>query len=406
MSTPSAPSLEYRAAGLPPMSITRDQAVQVFREHYDADPAVVVRAPGRVNLIGEHTDYNHGFVLPMAIDRDTVLAARPRTDALLRVYAANLNDVATVHLDQPTRNPDHPWIDYLAGVASELRALGHPLVGADCILLGDVPLGCGLSSSAALEMAALRLFEVLGEFTLSDPAAAALGQRVENHFLGLKSGIMDQFVSRAARADHALFLDCRSLAYEHTPIQREGACFVIANTGCPRGLTASCYNERVEQCEAAVELLARETGTPGTHLRDFSLEDLAATQPLMPVILHLRARHVISENHRTLLARDCMAAGDWPGLGRLMNASGDSLRDDYAVTSPELDLMTSLARALPGCFGARMTGAGFGGCTINLVAQAAAAAFSAQLLASYTSRSGRAGAMYTTNAAAGSGGLK
>jgi galactokinase len=385
------------------MSITRHQAVQAFREHYGTDPAVVVRAPGRVNLIGEHTDYNHGFVLPIAINRDTVLAARPRTDTLLRVHAANLDDLASFNLEFPAREPDHPWMDYLAGVASELRALGHPLVGADCVLLGDVPLGCGLSSSAALEMAALCLFEVLGDFSLPDPAAAALGQRVENRFLGLKSGIMDQFVSRAALADHALFLDCRSLTYEHTPIQREGACFVIANTGCPRGLTDSCYNERVEQCEAAVALLARETGTPGTHLRDFSLEDLALTHPLMPPILYQRARHVISENQRTLQARDCMAAGDWATLGRLMNASGESLRDDYAVTSPELDLLTSLARALPGCFGARMTGAGFGGCTINLVAQAAAEDFSASLLSAYTAQSGRLGAMYTTNAAMGSG---
>lgn len=388
------------------MSITRDHACAAFAACYGSAPALVVRAPGRVNLIGEHTDYNHGFVLPMAIDRDTVIAARPRMDATLNVYAVNLAHREAVDLTQPKRDPDHPWIDYVAGVAAQLRAGGYSVQGADCILLGDVPLGCGLSSSAALEMAALRLFEVLGNFCLPDPAAAALGQQVENRFLGLQTGVMDQFVSRAAREGHALFLDCRSFAHEHVPLASEHVRIVIADSGCPRGLTDSAYNERVEECEAAVACLAEQVGTPGTHLRDFSLEDLQAAESLMPPLLVRRARHVISENDRALAAKAAMTAGDWATLGHLMNASHASLRDDYAVSSPELDTLTALARALPGCLGARMTGAGFGGCTVQLVEVGAEASFSAALAAQYRAATSRISAMYSTNAAAGSGELK
>lgn len=385
------------------MSIPRAQAVQAFEERFGQEPAVVVRAPGRVNLIGEHTDYNQGYVLPMAIERDTVIAARPRNDGRLHIHALNLEETIDVPLTDFSRNPGHPWADYLVGVAREVHRLGYSLTGVDAVLLGDVPLGCGLSSSAALEMATLCLLESLGDFKLLPPDAAALGQRVENAFLGLKSGIMDQFASRAAVAGHALFLDCRTLKFEPVAINMTDVCFVIADSGCPRGLTSSRYNERVEQCETAVSVLAQQTGQPGTHLRDFDLDDLERARTALSETVFRRARHVITENERTREARALLAAGDAVAFGKSMSASDASLREDYAVTSPELDTLTALARALPGCFGARMTGAGFGGCTINLVARPHAEAFGIALAAGYAAATGRGATVYTTNAAAGSG---
>ena len=335
------------------MSVNIEAAAEIFTKQFGAAPDIAVRAPGRVNIIGEHTDYNHGFVLPMAIERDTVLLARRRSDPTLDVFAANLDRRASARLDARARNPLEPWLDYLVGVADELAKLGMPLHGADVAIVGDVPLGCGLSSSAALEMAALCMFEALGGFEMDGPEAARLGQRVENVFLGLSTGIMDQFISRCARADHALFLDCRSFAYELIPIAFPNALFVIANTCCARKLTASKYNERVGECNEAILIMRDVLGGPGNYLRDYDLGDLESIRPYLSEEIFRRARHVISENDRTRSACDAMRAGDAARLGTLMTASDASLRGDYMVTSPELDAMTAVARGLEGCFGAR-----------------------------------------------------
>jgi galactokinase len=247
-------------------------------------------------------------------------------------------------------------------------------------------------------MAALSLFEALGGFEIAGPEAPRLGQRVENNFLGLSTGIMDQFISRMGKRGHALFLDCRSFAYELVPVTFPSAKFVIANTGLARGLTSSKYNERVAQCKEAVRGMRTvcqsptncdELGKAGTHLRDFTMDDLVATRDRLPDVVFRRARHVISEDARTKAACDAMRAGDAAALGQFMNASDASLRDDYEVTCPELDSMTEIARSLPGCHGARMTGAGFGGCTINLVESEAVPAFTERLMAEYTRRTGR-----------------
>lgn len=372
-----------------------------FAECFGGEPEIMTQAPGRVNIIGEHTDYNHGFVLPMAIARTTVLAARRRGDRHLNVAAANLGRKAVVSLDERVRNTEEPWVDYIVGVAEELSKLGKPLFGADVVVMGDVPVGCGLSSSAALEMAAVCLFEALGRFQLEGPDAARLGQRVENQFLGLSTGIMDQFISRCAQTGHGLFLDCRSFGYEQIPIAFADALFVISNTCCSRGLTKSKYNERVAECQEAVHVMAETLGKTGTHLRDYSRDDLEAGRSSMSETAYRRARHIITENERTLDACAAMRSGDAVRLGKLMNASGDSLRVDYEVTSPELDAMTEVARALPGCYGARMTGAGFGGCTINLVSAAAAEAFSGKLLDEYRNRTGISGEIILSSPAGG-----
>lgn len=376
------------------MSIDLAKARAAFEAHFGKAPEIITRAPGRVNIIGEHTDYNHGFVLPMAIEHETVILACRRADSILNACAANLERSVQADLAQRVRNPQESWIDYVIGVADELAKLGKPLVGADLLIIGDVPIGCGLSSSASLEMAALSLFEALGEFVIEGPEAPRLGQRVENLFLGLSSGIMDQFISRMGKRGHALFLDCRSFAYDLIPVAFPSAAFVIANTCLTRGLTSSKYNERVAECKEAVQAICTTLGKAGTHLRDFSLEDLNAAKDAMSAVAFRRARHVITEDVRTKAACDAMRAGDAPALGRYMNASDDSLRDDYEVTCPELDAMTAIARSLPGCHGARMTGAGFGGCTINLVESDALPAFTEGLMAEYTRKTGIVGQVF------------
>ncbi|NLV45191.1 MAG: galactokinase [Candidatus Hydrogenedentes bacterium] len=385
------------------MSTDVNHAAKAFKSYFGITPLLAARAPGRVNIIGEHTDYNDGFVLPMAIEHDTVIVGRPRTDKLLRMRAENLDLNAEARLDARVRNADQPWTDYLVGVADELFKLDKPVAGADLLVMGDVPVGCGLSSSAALEMAALVFFEQAGAFKLEDAEAARLGQRVENNFLGLSTGIMDQFISRCGRENHALFLDCRSYDFERVPVAFDDALFVIANTACPRGLTASKYNERVRECGQAVDVLKSMLGKGGAKLRDYELADLLDVQEYLEDVPFRRARHVITENARTLEAREAMRAGDAESLGALMNASDESLRIDYEVTSRELDVLAGIARELPGCFGARMTGAGFGGCTVNLVRRDRTASFCDELLRRYASETGITGEVYISAPAAGAG---
>lgn len=388
------------------MSIEVSHAKALFRERFGKQAEIGARAPGRVNIIGEHTDYNHGYVLPMAIERDTVILASRRSDLRLVAHAANFGRDADIDLTHLVRSTEEPWIDYVIGVARELSLLEKPVCGLDCLIVGDVPVASGLSSSASLEMAALALFEQAGGFSLAAAGAAQLGQRVENGFLGLSSGIMDQFISRAGVAGNALYLDCRTHAIEQIPVAFSGATFVIADTQAPRTLSSSKYNERVAECREAVTALCRVHGSEATHLRDFTLGQLNEAREAMPEVAFRRARHVITENDRTLAACEAMRAGDEVRLGILMNQSDESLRDDYEVTCAELDAMTSIARTLPGCLGARMTGAGFGGCTVHLVERDHAASFAEQLLSAYCAKTGRPGAVIVSAPAEGACALR
>ena len=388
------------------MSIDITNARRAFQTQFGHEPTVGTRAPGRVNIIGEHTDYNGGFVLPMAIARETVILARPRIDRTLHVHAANLGRNATIGLDRLERTPDEPWLDYVAGVAHELALAGRRISGADLVITGDVPIGAGLSSSASLEMATLKLFEVMNGFDVGGPEGATLGQRVENGFLGLKTGIMDQFIIRMGAAHHALFLDCRSLEYRAIPIQFDDAVFVIANTGVSRGLAASKYNERVGECQEAVRALRGQFGDAIVSLRD--CDDARQLEPLrdaMGDVVYRRARHVVTENLRTQRACNAMESGDATALGSLMSESDHSLRDDYEVTCAELDAMTELARAAVGCFGSRMTGAGFGGCTVSLVQRTRVDEFCEYLTKAYCSKTGLDADLVISGAAAGAGPL-
>lgn len=345
----------------------QQQLIQAFNERYNTRPTFLVRAPGRVNLIGEHTDYNDGFVMPMAIDRAVWIALRPRPDRRVLLYSLDMGESTGFNLDNLERRPSN-WIEYIKGVAWAMQEQGYALNGWEGVVAGDVPIGAGLSSSAAVEMAAARAFLALSGEAWQPAVMAKIGQLTENKWIGVNSGIMDQMISAAAEEGHALLIDCRSLETEAVALPPDTA-VVILDTCTRRGLVDSAYNERRQQCERA----AAHFGVRA--LRDVDLATFEARAAELGETTRRRARHVISENGRVLEARTAMQAGDAAAFGRLMNASHDSLRDDFEVSSPALNAMVEIAQAQPGCYGARMTGAGFGGCAVALVASIAADAF-------------------------------
>jgi galactokinase len=356
-------------------------------------PALVVRAPGRVNLIGEHTDYNDGFVLPMAIDRAVWIALAPRSDRRLVVRSLDLDQQYEVELDRLAHEGEG-WIEYIKGVAWSLGLAGRPAPGWEGVIASEVPIGAGLSSSAALELAALRAFVALGHGPWEPPTMAALAQRAEREWVGVSCGIMDQLAAASGWHGHALLIDCRSLAIEHVPLPTD-ATVVVLDTDTRRGLVDSAYNERREQCERAARIL----GVPA--LRDATLADLEARSGALDPVTLRRARHVISENERTLAAARVLHAGDVPEMGRLMNQSHASLRDDFEVSGPELDVMVRHAQAHPACHGARLTGAGFAGCAVALVRTSGLDAFITAVSAGYRAETGRTPRVYPCTAADG-----
>ena len=332
----------------------------------DAEPSVAHSAPGRVNLIGGHTDYNDGFVLPAAIDRRTVVAARPRDDGRLRIHSPAFDEtVATSAADiEPV---EETWANYVLGPAAMLADLEYDLPGADLVVVSDVPMGAGLASSAALELAAAATFADLSGADLDPGTLADVSRRAENEFVGVSCGLMDQFASAFGEADRALFLDCRARTFEHIPLDADRACLVVTDTCVEHELVDSEYNRRVRQCKQGVEHLGRLLDHPVTALRDVSPADLAAHEDSLPGPVARRVRHVVEENERVQQARDALAEGDVAAVGDLMASSHESLRDRYEVSCDELDAVTEIAAEHPAVFGSRMTGAGFGGCVISLV---------------------------------------
>lgn len=367
-----------------------------FRRQFGASPTYCARAPGRVNLIGEHTDYNDGFVLPMAIDRDIWIVFAPREDRQARLWSVDFGQGSAFGLDALARDPSAPWSDYVRGVAWALRERGLALRGMDAVVQGTVPIGAGLSSSAALEVAAgLALLASSGE-SLPLPGLALACQRAENEFVGNRCGIMDQFISALGRAGHALFLDCRTLEYAYVPLPK-GYRIVVANSMVRRALVDSAYNERRAQCEEAAKVIGVRA------LRDADESALESARARMSAGVYRRALHVVTENARVLRAVDAMRRGDAAAFGALMEASHASLRDDYEVSCRELDLLVAIARRQPGCLGARMTGAGFGGCTVNLVESGVVDAFVPALREGYRAATGLDAEIYVCDAADGAG---
>ncbi len=366
---------------------------EAFARRFGAPPTFVARAPGRVNLIGEHTDYNDGFVLPMAIDRATWIALRPREDRLVRLQSILFDEEVEIDLDALARGGPG-WAEYVKGMAWALREGGEELRGWDGVVTGDVPLGAGLSSSASLQLAAARAFAAAADLEWDAKAMAVRAQRAENEWVGLKCGIMDQLVSAVAEEGAALLIDCRSLETTPVPLPTDLA-VVVLDTSTRRGLVDSAYNERRAQCEAA----ARALDLPA--LRDVALGRLIAGAVRMDGTTLRRARHVVTENERTLQAVDALRKGRIETLGHLLDASHESLRDDFEVSSPALDAMVASARKDPACLGARMTGAGFGGCAVALVRVGKTEAFLTRVLADYQDATGLAPKGYVCRPSAG-----
>lgn len=359
-----------------------------FAELFPGGPPRVAFAPGRVNLIGEHTDYNDGFVLPMAISRGVAVAFRPRTDRRIRAHSISHRAAATIALDDLEATPRTDWAAYIAGVAWALSSPARIPPGLDLCIAADLPIGAGLSSSAALELAAARAFASAGGWAWDPVETARLCQRAENEFVGVQCGVMDQFASAVCEEGRALLLDCRSLRHEPVPIP-ENAVVVVMDTGIRRKLTAGAYNERRAACEAAVAAI-RTVDPSVSALRDVDRALLERTRTRMSEVVFRRASHVVAESARPVLLAEALRRGDLAAAGTLMNDSHASLRDLYEVSCPELDLLAGLARDQKGCFGARMTGAGFGGCAVALVDSKQAESFAREVAARYGATSGLA----------------
>ena len=397
-------------------------AIQKFEEIFGSTPKFIASAPGRVNLIGEHTDYNDGYVFPVAIDKYINIAARKRADRRVRFHALDVDDSYEFYLDTlPSTLPQAPaWSHYLIGVASLLQTTGKEVSGIDAVITGDVPIGAGLSSSAALSVSAALTFLTASSESGSPESAlqpemtnkeiAALCQRVEHEFAGVNCGIMDQTISLLGQENHALFLDCRSLEYEHVPLNLATHYIAICNTKVKRELAASEYNKRRAECERGVSILKQ--WLPGiSSLRDITLTDFKKHEEELPALTQKRCGYVIEENTRVLDAvtvlktRHPQTAEETDEsliqFGRLMNASHNGLRDDYEVSCRELDLLTDIARNITGVIGSRMTGAGFGGCTVNIVHRDTLETFQTLVTTEYYKQTGIEPEIYLCNVSGG-----
>ena len=371
------------------------EALQATFERWrgNAEGVVVVRAPGRVNLIGEHTDYNDGFVLPMTLGRAVYIAVRAREDGRLRLRSLNFDEEAALRVGNPPETPPAHWATYVGGMLCELHRRDAFETGMEMLLFGDVPVGAGLSSSAALEVAVAVAVEAVTGLPRDPVETAELCQYVEHTYAGVQCGIMDQFASRLGQADHALFLDCRTLDYRPVPLPLDQASIVIVDSGVRRQLAASKYNERRAECAQAVAFF-QQVDPSIQALRDVSPVFFEQHKAGLPEVVRKRAQHVVEENARVEEAVRLLETGDLAGFGACMNRSHESLRDRYEVSCRELDFLAATAQQTPGVLGARMTGGGFGGCTVNLVEKLAAEAAAAVIADQYESEYDRVANVY------------
>jgi len=364
-----------------------DNLAQQFENIFSELPALVVRAPGRINLIGEHTDYNGGFVMPASIDKAIWFAASRRSDQQCVLIANDLQDSHSFSIVDFIKS-ETPWPHYPMGVLNEFIQAGFvPPQGFNLIFGGDIPLGAGLSSSAAVECGTAFVLNELFGFGIERVAMVKMAQQAENNFVGLQCGIMDMFASMMGRAGSVIRLDCRSLAYQYFPFHAPNHTLILCDSGIKHALAGSAYNTRRQECEAGVALLQQFDGTIKT-LRDVSLEMLQKHQDVVPPIIYKRCQYVVEEIERVRQASQLLQANDLAGFGQLMYQTHDGLRHQYEVSCPELDFLVDTARAHKAVLGARLMGGGFGGCTLNLVHKVVAAEFIAKITASYQSQLG------------------
>ncbi len=379
---------------------TADPLAARFEETFGTKPRIY-RAPGRVNLIGEHTDYNDGFVMPSAVGFYTWIAASPRPDKVLHVQSHEFHETVELSLERLAGPPRGHWSDFIRGVAAVLREENYHFGGANLMIEGQVPMGAGLSSSASLEVATA--LSLLGESSsrASSLELARLCQRAEHEYVGTRCGIMDQFIAVFGQAGHALMLDCRSLQAESLAIPADVR-LVICNSMVKHVLASGEYNRRRADCETGVAIL-KKSFSDVTALRDVSLEQLEERRGELPEVVFRRCRHVISENKRVLDAAEALRSENLDEFGGLMYQSHLSLRDDYEVSCQELDVLVEIAKQFEGVYGSRMTGGGFGGCMISLVRAAAVPDFQDKLSKRYIEATGITPAIYVCSAAQGAG---
>jgi len=358
------------------------------------------RAPGRVNLIGEHTDYNDGFVMPAALEFATLVAAAPRADRRLRAYSMTMDETREFDLEAPA-GARREWSDYVFGVAVMLERSGRRLNGADLAIWTDLPLGAGLSSSAAIEVSVAHALLTSADLPFDPVPVAKLCQRAENEFVGMRCGVMDQYVSACGVKGNALLIDCRSLESRNVPIA-PNLRLLVANSNVRHQHAGGEYNARRAACEEGVRLLARALG-PIAALRDVTLADLEANRKRLPDLVFGRCRHVVSENERVLEAERALRSGDFVACGKAMNASHASMRDDFEITCPEVDFLAAAAQGLRGVYGSRMTGGGFGGCTVSLVEASEVERVSQILVDDYRVGCGRKAEVFVCSPSAGAG---
>ena len=372
----------------------QETVIAGFAEYFEGQPTWIVRAPGRVNLIGEHTDYNDGFVMPLAIDRQILIALRACNDERIVVRSLDYDDTLEIVPSELDKPGDAGWGEYVKAVAWALQEQAYTLKGWEGVMTGDIPQGAGLSSSAALELAVAKACSVVADIPWNPAEMAKIGQKAENRWVGMQCGIMDQMISAAGQADHALLIDCRSLA--GTPVLfPPGTAIVVMDTSTRRGLVDSAYNERRSQCQEAAQAFDKEV------LRDVNRKTFDAKAERLTDVQRRRARHVIYENERVLEAMQAMQQHNAETLGELMYASHVSLRDDFEVSSDELNVIVECARQQSACYGARMTGAGFGGCAVALIKADAGESFLKGVAEEYQQRTGITPNMYLCQATNG-----
>lgn len=379
----------------------QQQLIDNFSMTYGQDPDHLFFAPGRVNLIGEHTDYNGGFVFPAALTMGTYLAVKQTNDQTLHLVSANFNQQITCSIHELAYRKDDDWGNYPKGVLDFFYKQGLEFTGLKLYFYGNLPHGAGLSSSASIEMVTAFMAASLTGANYSKPELAKACQQVENHYIGVNSGLMDQFAIGMGKQDHALFLNTQSLAYEHVPLHLGNYCLVITNSNKRRGLADSKYNERRSECEQGLSDL-QASGLELTTLSDLSLEALSVNQDLFrSETIANRVAHVVRENDRVKRAVLLLKEGDLEGFGQLMADSHRSLAIDYEVTGAELDALFDIQIGAPGCIGTRMTGAGFGGCTISLVDQKSIDAFTSYVAPLYKKQTGLEPDFYVSTAGTG-----